>query len=354
MYMHWLIVIDKEVSCGHFCHIFKNEGALISHWNKKNTKCFVNFSSHLAGTSNLNQTLHDDGNCLRVIHVLLNYPLEQQTSLKSSRMFKMEFSFINRPKTKVQVPLDWMTITLQLMVVMPYLMTLLIRTLQYSLFTMIVPVVCFHCGQHVIIEASESVHATQSPALFFEILGLWCLVLLCYISCGSSCEAKVHRWSLSMIVMEKLRTFPKFVKLFDWSCKAVYCFPFVNHVNCLFSFDNPFSIQEDNGIRANVNRPQFWHQIQKEMCAGPSDFLSLLVLFFIAPQLTCMVKSVLSPHDDWWLVQASVCTKAHAWREIGLLPKLKVKSSTQNKASSKCSPQEYHTVLSAIFISSAQ
>jgi hypothetical protein len=37
---------------------------------------------------------------------------------------------------------------------------------------MIVLVVCFHCGQHIIIEASESVDATQSPALFFEKMPL--------------------------------------------------------------------------------------------------------------------------------------------------------------------------------------
>jgi hypothetical protein len=75
--------------------------------------------------------------------------------------------------------------------------------------------------------------------------------------------------------------------------------PLMTNFSCkrkvVFFIDNPFAIQEDTGIRANVKRSQFWHQIQKEMCTGPSR----LVLFFTAPQLTCMVKSFLSP--SWWL-----------------------------------------------------
>ncbi len=57
--MHWLIVMDSEVSCSHCCRIFRNEGALSAHWSK-NAECLENFSTHIAGTSNSNQTQRDD------------------------------------------------------------------------------------------------------------------------------------------------------------------------------------------------------------------------------------------------------------------------------------------------------
>ncbi len=92
--------------------------------------------------------------------------------------------------------------------------------------------------------------------------------------------------------MEKLRPFPKCVHSTNGSRKAVYCFPFVVLVKnllddqflmqqeyCLFSFDAPFAIQEDTGVRTNVNCYWFWHEIQKEMCTGPTDFFAPLVLF---------------------------------------------------------------------------
>jgi hypothetical protein len=356
--------MDSEASCSHCCRTFRNERALISH-RSKNADCFENFSTHLAGTSKVNQTQRNDG----------NRPNGESCSTRSSNRATRDFEIVkdvqdgfllNRFSDNGSssngsdddpsvadagdaLPHDAADEDLE------------VTPLHYES----VGGVLFTADDTSSLKLLKLLMQGEAPLYFFEAIQKWAFDAW---SCGATFRAVPHVRQKYLddlsgrLSMEKLRPFPKFVQLTNGSRKAVYCFPFVEHVksllddqflmqqeNCLFSFNDPFAIQEDTGVRADVNCSRFWHETQKEMCTGPTDFFAPLVLFIDSTPIDMYGKVSVEPlmmTGGWF--KRSVRTKAHAWRPIGLLPNLKVKSRAQSKASSKSSIQEYHTALSVI------
>ena len=358
--------MDSGVSCSHCCRTFRNERALISHRSKK-VECFENFSSHLAGTSNTKETQGDDGgnfqngaSCFTLASNRVTSKFEVVKDVQDGYILDScsddKGSSANGPDDDPTAANGGNAISDDVVdegneaSSLPYDSG---------------GGVLFNGDNTSSLKLLKLLMQGEAPLYFFEAIQKWAYDAL---STGGSFHAvpQVRQKYLAdlsgRLGMEKLRPYPKAVELSDGSRKAVFCFPFVDHFkclladqflmqedNCLFSFDDPFAIQEDTGLRADVNRSRFWHETQKEMCTGATDFFAPLVLFIDSTPIDMYGKVSVEPlmMTGGWLKRC-VRTKAHAWRPIGLLPNLKVKSSAQSKSSSKCSPQEYHTVLSLI------